>query len=669
MGNRLEQEKSPYLLQHKDNPVDWYSWCKEAFEKANTEGKPIFLSIGYSTCHWCHVMAHESFENAEVAALLNENFVCIKVDREERPDIDAVYMMICQALTGSGGWPLTVFMTPEQKPFFAGTYFPPKTRCGQVGLIELLVEISRLWKTERAQLLEAGNQIAEAVRQADTALDGRPEKALLQKAYSFLRRSFDSIWGGFGDAPKFPIPHNLLFLLRYSEWEKSPDALQMAAATLDAMAYGGIHDQIGGGFSRYSTDEKWLIPHFEKMLYDNALLLIVYLEAFQRTKKKFYSDVARRTAEYILRELTDDSGGFYCGQDADSDGVEGKYYGFTPQEITWVLGKGDGTEFCRLYGITAHGNFEGNSIPNLLGQKAPGWNADDSRLQKLYEYRRGRVSLHKDDKILLSWNAWTAIAMARAGRILGGNRYSKAAFRAQQFIEEKMTNERNRLYLRFREGEAANAAQLDDYAVYTLMLTELYQVSFAPEYLRLAVLRARQMTEFFEDREHGGYFINSKDSEQLITRPKETYDGAIPSGNAAAAMALERLAGLTGEQFWREAADRQNLFMAGQVKANPAGHCFGLLAMAEALYAHRELICAGSCEPPELTAYLRENPANGLHVLLKTPETADLLAAVAPFTKAYPIPENGTTWYLCENGSCQTPVTSFKQLELYNPKF
>lgn len=663
--NHLQSEKSPYLLQHAGNPVDWFPWGDAAFLKAASEDKPVFLSIGYSTCHWCHVMEHESFEDAEVAELLNRDFVSVKVDREERPDVDAVYMAVCQSLTGSGGWPLTVIMTPGQKPFFAGTYFPKHRRYGQPGLTDLLGRIARLWRDDREQLLRAGEQIAAALTQDQPSGGKEPDKALLRKGYRLFRQRFDAAWGGFGSAPKFPTPHNLLFLMRYAALEQEPHALAMAEATLEAMARGGIHDQFGGGFSRYSTDEKWLAPHFEKMLYDNALLLMAYVNAYQLTGREAYADTARRTAGYILRELTDDSGGFFCGQDADSDGVEGKYYLFTPEEIRGVLGEADGREVCRLYGITAHGNFEGGSIPNRIGQEKPALRLGDERLQKLRAYRLSRTKLHKDDKALLSWNAWAILALARAGRALADGGYSGAAIRAARFIEGNMADGRNRLYLRWRDGEAAHAGQLEDYAVYALALIELYRLTFDPAYLQNAIQRARQMVELFEDTEHGGYFITASDAEQLIARPKETYDGAIPSGNSAAAVVLQRLAALTGEPFWQEAAGRQLRFIAGEIDHYPAGYSFALTALADALYPHRELVCAVSeGVPEELDAFLRTHPAEELCILVKTAENTEALAACAPFTREYPIPQSGVAWYLCENGACQAPVSDFGKLPL-----
>ncbi len=673
MSNRLKDEKSPYLFQHKDNPVDWYPWCDEAFAKARTEDKPIFLSVGYSTCHWCHVMAHESFEDEAVAGLLNRGFVCIKVDREERPDIDAVYMAVCQAVTGQGGWPLTIIMTPEQKPFFAGTYFPKERYYDRPGLMDLLNEVLRLWKVRRQELLRDSEEITALIHKSSAAKEtgsgeAIPGKKLLMKAYYIFQKQFDPLWGGFGGAPKFPSPHNLLFLMRYAKEEKEPEALQMAEATLNAMADGGIHDHIGGGFSRYSTDEQWLVPHFEKMLYDNALLILAYLEAYRVTEKEKYRDMVRHTADYILRELTDRQGGFYCGQDADSEGVEGKYYVFTPDEVISVLGESDGKEFCRLYGISEEGNFEGKSIPNRIRRVQAEGKCKASAADRLYEYRLNRTSLHKDDKVLLSWNAWTILALARAGAVLNEKRYLEAAKKAREFIEAYMTGKDGRLYLRFRDGEAANQGQLEDYAVYVLALLELYRTDFQVEYLSAAIQRAGQMIRFFEDEEAGGYFINASDAAQLIARPKEMYDGAMPSGNSAAAMALQKLAALTGDTGWQEAARRQLKYCAREIYEYPAGYSFALLAMAEAVYPHRELVCSVAGEmSEELREQLENLPIYGMEILVKTRENAEELAECAPFTTEYPLPEEGVTYYLCENGVCQTPVRELSLLhEFFN---
>ena len=633
--NRLAREKSPYLLQHKDNPVDWYPWCEEAFARAKEEDKPVFLSVGYSTCHWCHVMAHESFEDDEVAAVLNEHFVCIKVDREERPDIDAVYMRVCQAMTGSGGWPMTVLLTPEQKPFFAGTYFPKHSRYGQSGLLELLQEVVRLWKNDRQSLLKAGEQITEFLHREEKR-EGKPHEALLEEACQMLRDTFDARWGGFGSAPKFPAPHNLLFLMERGEWD-------MVETTLNGMSRGGICDQIGGGFSRYSTDNRWYKPHFEKMLYDNALLILAYSEAADRLQNAAYADIARRTANYLLRELWSPQGGFYCGQDADSEGIEGKYYAFTKGETKEILGDADGEEFCRIYGIN-----ENVDIPNRIESMAEPWSED--RLQKLYDYRKSRTRLHTDDKILLAWNAWTILALVHVG-------YLEEAVQCSEFIEQHMTDENNRLYLRYRDGEVAKDGQLDDYAVYSLALLALYRATFAVEYLEQAIYRAEQMMDFFED-ERGGYYLTAHHAQQLIHRPKETYDGAIPSGNSVAAMVLEQLAQLTGERKFREAADRQMRFMAGQTY--PMGHCFGLLAMSRALRPSRELVVCGEKLPHEL----KDLQVRDLHVLFKSNTNAERLVKCAPFTESYPVEQDVTKWYLCENGACYMAVTRFEELSL-----
>lgn len=664
--NHLIHEKSPYLLQHTQNPVDWYPWCKEAFEKAKREDKPVFLSIGYSTCHWCHVMAHESFEDETVAELLNRSYISIKVDREERPDIDAVYMAVCQAVTGSGGWPLTVILTPDQKPFFAGTYFPKHARYGQPGLLDILTELSRNWKTRREELLHAGQQLTSLINQNKTCQTGTWDKKMLKKAEALFLQDYDPRFGGFGQAPKFPIPHNLLFLMQYAKAENRQKPLAMAKHTLHAMAEGGIFDHIGGGFSRYSTDEAWLVPHFEKMLYDNALLAMAYLEAFQITKDVFYGQTARQTLDYMIRELTSPEGAFFCGQDADSDGVEGKYYFFTPDEIIGVLGEQAGRRFCLAYGITETGNFEGKSIPNRIhAMKSLPDEIEESRLT-LYQYRRKRTRLHLDDKVILSWNAWAVTAMARAAGILREEKYLDTAKRAHAFISCNMTDDKNRLFLRWREGEMAHAGCLDDYAVYGLALLELYQATFDPAYLKEAVLRGEQMTGFFEDREMGGYYLTASDAEKLIARQKETYDGALPSGNSTAAMLLSKLFNYTGDTKWQEAAQRQNRFLAGTIKDFPYGHSFGLLALMESLYPSRELVVVSADEalPGALKDYLSQNGSFGLTVLFKSPQNAALLGDTVPFTKDYPIPKTGCMYYLCQNGMCAAPEMDFEKLDL-----
>ncbi len=662
MSNQLQYEKSPYLLQHKDNPVDWHPWGEEAFRRAVSEEKPIFLSIGYSTCHWCHVMARESFEDSEVAKLLAD-FVCIKVDREERPEVDAVYMAACQAMTGSGGWPLSIFLTPDRKPFFAGTYFPKTSRYGQTGFVEVLKQISLLWRTDQNRLFEAGNQIAFHLNSQNAQSFGTPDRELLLRGYRLLAQSFDKTFGGFGTAPKFPTPHNLLFLMEMYQKEQLPDALHMVEVTLKSMAAGGIFDQVQGGFSRYSTDDTWLIPHFEKMLYDNVLLLAAYSEAFRLTGEPFYKDIAGRTADYLFTELAAPDGGFCCGQDADSDGIEGSYYLFTKEEVVRLLGREDGSKFAELYNFTEAGNFEGKNIPNRIGQKSPGWPAGDSRLKALSQYRKTRMPLSLDDKVLLSWNGWAILAFARAGQIFGSRRYLEAATKTRKFLRKNMTTPEGRLRLRYCKGEAAYPGLLDDYAVYALALTELYRSTFDVSCLEEAVFLARQIMELFEDPENGGCFMTAHETGELILRPKETYDGAIPSGNAAAAMVFSELSFLTGEPSFQEAAERQHRFLAGEAEKYPAAHCFALLSMAKSLYPHRELVCTGTKVPEELTAYLQTHSAEDLTVLFKSAENERRLSAVCPFTAAYPVSDQ-PVYYLCENGGCRAPVADFHALGL-----
>ncbi|MBQ9044935.1 MAG: thioredoxin domain-containing protein [Oscillospiraceae bacterium] len=657
MSNHLAGTHSPYLLQHQENPVDWYPWCDEAFEKAAREDKPIFLSIGYSTCHWCHVMAHESFEDEMVAELLNRGYVSIKVDREERPDIDAVYMQVCQAMTGSGGWPLTIFMTPDHKPFHAATYLPKYSTYGRAGLLDTLSYLAGVWKKDRARLTRNGEQLAKALSRVAAPKPGTPSKALLEQVFGEYRRAFDPKWGGFGPAPKFPSAHNLLFLMDYADRAAAHEAMDMVCKTLDAMAAGGMFDHIGGGFARYSTDERWLKPHFEKMLYDNALLLLAYTEAYQRTGEARYADTACRTADYVLRELTAPDGGFYSAQDADSAGVEGKYYHFTDDELGEVLGNADADAFRAAYVLTGR-------IVNRIGMEGKPWSSDDPRLEKLRAYRAARTSLHCDDKILTAWNAWMIVALARAGAALREPRYLEAAKRAEAFLRSSLTDADDRLYLRWHAGACAVPGQLDDYAVYALALLELYRSTFEIDYLQQALHRAEQLQAFFPDEANGGYFRTASDAEKLLQRPKEQFDGAVPSGNSCAAMALQQLAELTGEPKWLAAAEKQHVFVAGRAEAYGTGVAFGLLAMMRAVYPHQELICCGADGREELLLYLERHPTNTPVILLKTRDNAAAMDRLAPFTQSYPVPDSGALWYLCTNGACAMPKDRFSELEL-----
>lgn len=581
--NRLQDEKSPYLAMHAGNPVDWYPWCEEAFSAARDQDKPIFLSVGYSSCHWCHVIARESFEDREIASLLNECFISVKVDKEERPDVDAVYMDAVQLSAGSGGWPMTVLMTPDGEPFFAATYLPKESRNGMLGLKDLLTSAAWLWKSDREAALETARDLTRRMR---SMADAKPEAAV-QSAADLFRRAlrayeaaYDKRWGGFGSAPKFPSAHNLLFLLKLYERTGERDALAMAEGTLEHMFRGGIFDHLGGGFCRYSVDEKWLAPHFEKMLYDNAMLLWAYAEAWRVTKKPLYRAVAERTAGYVLKEMTGAEGGFFCSQDADSQGGEGAFYLFTPEEVCKALGQADGARFCRQYDVTDRGNFEGKSIPNLIGKTDDALAAFLPLCQKLYEYRRDRMPLGLDDKTLTSWNALMITALAAAAGALGEPRYLDAAKRAEAFICKNLTDGSGGLLLRYRDGEAKGAGVLADYACYAMALTELYRASGDRAYLDRAGLCADRMAERFRDPQSGGYYLYSSESEALITRPKETWDAAMPSGNSCAAFALARLAAWTRDARRQEEAKEQLRFLLSEAAAYPTGYGFTLYAAA-----------------------------------------------------------------------------------------
>lgn len=540
-------EKSPYLLQHACNPVDWYPWGKEAFRRAEAEDKPIFLSVGYSTCHWCHVMAHECFEDEEVAARLNRDFVCIKADREERPDVDGYYMNVCQMLTGSGGWPLSVFLDPHGRAFFAGTYFPKEDRPGMTGFLSLLAQIAQMWRTGRPRIDEWAEQIrASAGPKAEKP--GPVDLSLPGRVFTALQESFDPVWGGFSHAPKFPSPQNLLFLLRYAAAGKR-EALELCEKTLSCMRRGGIYDQIGFGFSRYSTDGRWLIPHFEKMLTDNALLCLAYTECWQMTRKPVY----RRTAEEILQYLTgrmrSGNGGFYTAEDADSEGEEGKYYAFAPEELRRVLGP-DAEEFGRLFGVTERGNFHGKSVPNLLAGEIPAEKfgfAEECR-KKVLAYRTQRVPPFLDDKILVSRNGLAIAALSLAGRVFGEKKYLSMAEETAAFLSERMVREDGSLLSVFRDGPGRTPGFAEDYACLIFGLTELYLADQEERWLRDAMRLEQVFAGRFEDRETGGFFSAEAGAEHSPAQSKEIFDSSLPSANALHAYNLIRLSRLSGNE-------------------------------------------------------------------------------------------------------------------------
>ena len=674
--NRLANEKSPYLLQHAHNPVDWYPWGEEAFAKAKEEDKPIFLSIGYSTCHWCHVMERESFEDSEVAAELNKGFVAVKVDREERPDIDHVYMTVCQALTGQGGWPLTVIMTPEKKPFFAGTYFPKSGRHGMPGLIEILQQVAGVWEKKRGKLVQSGDEITQVLNSG--AFSGKPGELsddVSDQAFNQLFRRFDSTYGGFGRAPKFPSPHNLTFLLRYYHVHRNKEALEMVEKTLEQMYKGGIFDHIGFGFSRYSTDQKWLVPHFEKMLYDNAVLAIAYLESYQLTKKEVYRKVAEKIFSYVLRDMTSPQGGFYSAEDADSEGEEGRFYIWDPEEIKEILGDEKGDFYCRLYDITEHGNFEGKNIPNLIGRNLNEISAEEQSLaeecrEELFRAREKRVHPYKDDKILTAWNALMIVALALGSRILRDDDYLKAADKALKFISNNLVDRDGRLLARYRDGEAAYPAYLDDHAFLVWALLEMYETSYEPEYLKQAVSINGAMLELFWDDENGGLYMTGKEALELPARPKEVYDGALPSGNSVAAHNLLRLAALTGDNIYEEKAAAIFKAFGGDADAHPAGYTHFLQAYLYWQSPTREIVIVsktGNGEAKEMIGILQEQFLPHTVSLYVAPQNDSIVEAI-PYLSDYRAIDEEIAAFICKNQSCQTPLydaDAFRQALVY----
>ncbi|WP_017434056.1 thioredoxin domain-containing protein [Saccharococcus caldoxylosilyticus] len=673
--NRLIREKSPYLLQHAYNPVDWYPWGEEAFAKAKKENKPIFLSIGYSTCHWCHVMAHESFEDEEVAAILNEKYISIKVDREERPDIDSIYMRVCQMLTGHGGWPLSVFLTPEGKPFYAGTYFPKRSRYGQPGFIDVLTKLYHKYRENPNEIERMAEQITEALRQSvRTAGAERLSLEAVEKAYRQLSGSFDTVYGGFGGAPKFPIPHMLMFLMRYYQWKRDERALLMVEKTLNGMANGGIYDHIGYGFARYSTDAMWLVPHFEKMLYDNALLVIAYTEAYQLTKNERYKEIAEQIIEFVKREMTSNDGAFYSAIDADSEGVEGKYYVWAPDEVINVLGTELGELYCRVYDITEEGNFEGKNVPNLIHTRmdriARQYRMAEEELhekleearKRLFAERSLRVYPHVDDKILTAWNALMIAALAKAAKVYKRRDYLQMAERALSFVETNLF-QNGRLMVRYRDGEVKHKGIIDDYAFLVWAYIEMYEATLGLSYLQKAKACTEQMISLFWDEEHGAFFMTGSDAEELIVQEKEIYDGALPSGNSVAAVQLIRLARLTGDLTVLEKAETMYKVFQRQVEAYESGHTFFLQGLLLLEAPTVEVVLFGKQGDEKREQLIQKWQDTFVpNVFLLAAELPDDFAKIAPFAAEYEPLGEETTVYVCENFSCQQPTTDVESV-------
>jgi len=670
MPNRLAQETSPYLLQHAGNPVDWYPWGPEALARASSEDKPIFLSIGYSACHWCHVMEHESFENPQLAAILNAEFVPIKVDREERPDLDQVYMNAVQMITGRGGWPMSMFLTPDLRPFFGGTYWPPTRKMGMPGFDEILTAVSDAWKNRRAELTSQADQLTLRLGALGDlpAGDATLDRAPLQAAGETLARLFDATNGGFGGAPKFPHPMDLRLLLRLWRQSGRQNLLDMATQTLDKMAAGGIYDQLGGGFHRYSVDERWLVPHFEKMLYDNALLTVAYLEAFQATGAPRYERVVRETLDYVLREMCDPAGGFRSTQDADSEGVEGKFYVWTPTEIEQILGPAAAKTFCYVYDVSPEGNFEEQSILNLpktLDQCAQILHREPAELAaelaegrvKLLAARSQRVWPGLDDKVLVSWNGLMIAAMAQAGSVLGEPRYVEQAARASQFILDEMRGHDGRLLHTYRLGQARFDAYLDDYACLVDALVTLYEATFDERWIQDAVSLADIVLAHFRDTERGGFFYTADDHEELVARPKDIQDSSVPSGSAMAATMLLRLGRLCGRADYLDAAIETVRAFVPMMQEYPTATGQMLLALDFHLGPTPELaILAGddAATSAVLADLRRRFWPNKVVALRQDPAVGG--AELAPMFEGKQAASPGPTLYACEHFTCQEAI-------------
>ena len=674
MANRLAEETSPYLLQHADNPVDWYPWGDEALERARIEDKPILLSIGYAACHWCHVMERESFEDEATAGLMNEHFVSIKVDREERPDLDAIYMDAVQAMTGHGGWPLTAFLTPDGKPFYAGTYFPDEDRHGMPAFRKVLTAIAQTWRDRRGELEEQSSRIVGAISRT-SELAGSDETLsdeVLQQAASSLARAFDRTWGGFGGAPKFPQPMTLEFLLR-RHLRGAPDALDMVTITLDRMAYGGMNDQVGGGFHRYSTDARWHVPHFEKMLYDNALLVRSYVHAFQVTGNERYRRVVAETCDYLLREMRHPDGGFFSSQDADSEGVEGRFFVWSWDELVEIGSEAVATAF----GATPSGNWEGANVlwrpiplPAIADEmeiEEPQLAADLDRARaELFARREGRVRPGTDDKVLAAWNGMAIAALAEAGRVLREPRYVEAAVAAADFVLTSLRREDGRLLRSWRDGRAGRPGYADDHALMADACLALFETTFELRWFEQARTLADELIRLFHDTDRGGFFQTGSDAESLVIRPKELYDNAVPSGNSVAADVLQRLAHLTGEAEYERVGVSALRLVRDALPQAPTGFGHALCALDLYRDTVKEVAIVGDPASSETRALLDEVLVRRFlpnHVLAVAPSPDSAAASTVTLLEGRPQLDGKPTAYVCERFACQLPVSTPEDLE------
>ncbi|MGE5575259.1 MAG: thioredoxin domain-containing protein [Ignavibacteria bacterium] len=673
--NRLIKEKSPYLLQHAYNPVDWYPWGPEAFKKAKADDKPVFVSIGYSTCHWCHVMEKECFDDNQVAELMNQNFVSIKVDREERPDLDAAYMAVCQAMGRNCGWPLNVIMTPDKNPFFVASYIPKDNRYGTVGMLSLVPQIREIWKTRKAEMETIGKELKQQIQSYTGSAGEKMElgKSDLDNAFEQLFLRFDPENGGFGNAPKFPSPHNFMFLLRYWYRTKEKTAWNMVEKTLRAMRLGGIFDQIGLGFHRYSTDTQWLVPHFEKMLYDQALLTLAYIEAYQASKEQKFRITAKETIEYVLRDLTSQDGGFYSAEDADSEGEEGKFYLWSYEEIRQALPAEEADLAIRLFNINPNGNYyepqKGASDKNILHFNKPInqlavenkitvdqlINKLDKITSTLFVARERRVHPSKDDKILTDWNGMMIAALSRASQVLGEEGYLKAATKAADFFLEKMKTDNGYIYHRYAKGERAVTGFLDDYAYLVFGLIELYEASFQEKFLQAASDLTKTMIVQFWDEKNGGFFFTSQNADEAIPRLKEIYDGATPSGNSVALLNLLRLSQLTNETTFDIYSRKLLKTFVKEIKDQPIGHAFMLVGLEFALGPTFSVVIVGDPaekETIEMVKALRKGFLPNLTLKIWTADSAKTNSSGVAYEKI----DGKTTAYVCRDQTCMPPT-------------
>jgi uncharacterized protein YyaL (SSP411 family) len=680
--NRLIHEKSPYLLQHAHNPVDWHPWGQEAFDEAKKRNKPIFLSIGYSTCHWCHVMERESFENEAIAAYLNENFICIKVDREERPDVDQIYMAYVLASTGGGGWPMSVWLTPDRKPFFGGTYLPP------AGFVSTLHRIAAAWSKDRERIVQSSETVLEKLRketQFAPANGSAVSKRTLDAGFSVFSRTFDSKHGGFGAAPKFPRPVANNFLLRYYARTRNKEALDMVVATLHAMAKGGIHDQLGGGFHRYSVDANWFVPHFEKMLYDQAQIAVSYLEAFQITGDPTLAESARQIFDYVLRDMLDPEGGFYSAEDADSasdaakpeEKSEGAFYVWTQAEIERLLGAPAARQFCSQFGVKPGGNVREDprhefTGKNILNQALPTEDAGIAASKaKLLAERSRRVRPHRDDKVLTAWNGLMISALAKGGAILSEPRYTQAARRAADFLLARLYDPKTGVLLRrYRQQDAAIPGFLDDYAFFTQGLLDLYEADFHLPYLQSAIRLTEKQIELFEDKSAGGFFSTAAGDSSLLMRIKDDDDEAEPSGNSVAACNLLRLAQMTDRKDFHASADRLLRALAKRIDAQPGASPQMLAAYEFSLSKPKQIVLVGAAGLPVLLHELNSRFLPHKIVLLVDGDPSrKALAAYLPVIDTMTAKDGRATAYVCENYTCQLPTSDPKKFaELLQPK-